>query len=125
MSVSKNQFRSFTMSDFSESMKKFGSASSTFFNRAKQVGKTWKKLLKLSYVFYAEMMTLLQYTEEQLGKSEATVLDARFMSLNEKADRTKCRTEQLLKQTETLLQPNIGKSTKQGILKTLNSIDSC
>lgn len=50
----------------------------------------------------------LQYTEEQLGKSEATVLDARFESLVEKADRTKSRTEQLLRQTETLLQPNIG-----------------
>ncbi|XP_031570585.1 endophilin-B1-like isoform X2 [Actinia tenebrosa] len=84
MSLSKSHFPSFNMADFSDSMKKLGSTTSTFFNRAKQ------------------------YTEEQLGKSEATVLDARFESLVEKADRTKCRTEQLLRQTETLLQPNIG-----------------
>ncbi|XP_020892411.1 endophilin-B1 isoform X1 [Exaiptasia diaphana] len=95
MSISKNHFSSFTMADFSDSMKKFGAASSTFFNRAKQ------------------------YTEEQFGKSEATVLDARFMSLNEKADRTKCRTEQLLRQTETLLQPNIGYRAEEYLLDKL------
>ncbi|KAK3737258.1 hypothetical protein QZH41_019869 [Actinostola sp. cb2023] len=95
MSLSKNHFSSFTMADFSDSMKKFGSASSTFFHRAKQ------------------------YTEEQLGKSEATVLDARFMALNEKADRTKCRTEQLLSQTTTLLQPNIGARAEEYLLDKL------
>lgn len=69
------------------------------------------------------MTLLLQYTEEQLGKAEPTVLDARFMSLSEKADRTKSRTEQLLSQTETLLQPNIGKLARlKGILSTLESL---
>ncbi|EDO38201.1 predicted protein [Nematostella vectensis] len=72
------------MAEFSDSMKKFGSTTATFFSRAKQ------------------------YTEEQLGKAEATEFDARFESLLERADRTKQWTERLLKQTEALLQPNPG-----------------
>lgn len=108
MSLSKSHFPSFNMADFSDSMKKFGSSTSTFFHRAKQVDFLSVSWVNLSISLGDFWLLYLQYTEEQLGKSEATVLDARFESLVEKADRTKSRTEQLLRQTETLLQPNIG-----------------
>ena len=53
----------------------------------------------------------MQYTEEQLGKTEKTEFDARFDSLLERADHTKQWTEKLLKHTEAVLQPNPGKLT--------------
>ncbi|XP_011413115.2 endophilin-B1 isoform X4 [Magallana gigas] len=63
-------------------MKKFVSDASTVFNRA------------------------VQFTEEKLGSAEKTELDAHFENLLQRADKTKAWTEKILKQTESVLQPN-------------------
>ncbi|XP_056012512.1 endophilin-B1-like isoform X5 [Ostrea edulis] len=63
-------------------MKKFVSDASTVFNRA------------------------VQFTEEKLGSAEKTELDAHFENLLQRADKTKVWTEKILKQTESVLQPN-------------------
>ncbi|KAL1124709.1 hypothetical protein AAG570_001333 [Ranatra chinensis] len=47
-------------------------------------------------------------TEEKLGTSEKTELDAHFENLSERADTTKQWTEKLLKDTESVLTPNPG-----------------
>lgn len=52
----------------------------------------------------------LQFTEEKLGSAEKTELDAHFENLLQRADKTKAWTEKILKQTESVLQPNPSKS---------------
>jgi endophilin-B len=47
-------------------------------------------------------------TEEKLGTSERTELDAHFENLAERSDTTKAWTEKLLKDTEAVLTPNPG-----------------
>ncbi|GFU32703.1 endophilin-B1 [Nephila pilipes] len=48
----------------------------------------------------------VQYTEEKLGTSEKTELDAHFDGLALRADRTKHWTERLVSRTDAVLQPN-------------------
>jgi BAR domain len=52
---------------------------------------------------------LLQFTEEKLGQVERTDYDIQLENLIQKADRTKCWTEQILSSTEAILQPNPSK----------------
>lgn len=47
-----------------------------------------------------------QFTEEKIGSAEKTELDAHFENLIQRAEKTKVWTEKILRQTETLLQPN-------------------
>ncbi|XP_064458217.1 endophilin-B1-like isoform X2 [Ornithodoros turicata] len=47
-----------------------------------------------------------QYTEEKLGTSDRTELDAHFETLAQRSDRTKFWTERLLSKTEAVIQPN-------------------
>lgn len=49
---------------------------------------------------------LLKYTEERLGTSDKTELDAHFETLAQRSDRTKFWTERLVGKTEAVLQPN-------------------
>ncbi|KFM77626.1 Endophilin-B1, partial [Stegodyphus mimosarum] len=48
----------------------------------------------------------VQYTEEKLGTSEKTELDAHFDGLASRSDRTKHWTERLVSRTDAVLQPN-------------------
>ncbi|XP_013784250.1 endophilin-B1-like isoform X4 [Limulus polyphemus] len=48
----------------------------------------------------------VQYTEEKLGTSEKTELDAHFESLAQRADKTKLWTERIVSRTDAVLQPN-------------------
>lgn len=63
-------------------VKKFAADAATAFNRA------------------------VQYTEEKLGTSEKTELDAHFENLVQRADKTKLWTEKILARTEGVLTPN-------------------
>lgn len=54
------------------------------------------------------MMQIFQFTEEKLGKSEKTELDAHFENLWERAESTKKFTEKLVKDSESVLVPNPG-----------------
>ncbi|CAL1277409.1 unnamed protein product [Larinioides sclopetarius] len=58
----------------------------------------------------------VQYTEEKLGTSEKTELDAHFDGLALRADRTKHWTERLVSRTDAVLQPNPS-SQKPSIFK--------
>ena len=49
-----------------------------------------------------------QLTEEKLGTSERTELDAHFENLAERSDTTKLWTEKILADTEAVLTPNPG-----------------
>ncbi|KAK3911903.1 Endophilin-B1 [Frankliniella fusca] len=51
---------------------------------------------------------VVQRTEEKLGTSERTELDAHFENLAERSDATKLWTEKLLSDTEAVLTPNPG-----------------
>lgn len=51
---------------------------------------------------------VVQLTEEKLGTSEKTELDAHFENLAERSDVTKTWTEKLLRNTEAVLTPNPG-----------------
>lgn len=51
---------------------------------------------------------VVQLTEEKLGTSEKTELDAHFENLAERSDQTKLWTEKLLSDTEAVLTPNPG-----------------
>ncbi|XP_015524716.2 endophilin-B1 isoform X5 [Neodiprion pinetum] len=51
---------------------------------------------------------VVQLTEEKLGTSEKTELDAHFEFLADRADATKTWTEKILKNTEAMLTPNPG-----------------
>ncbi|XP_063234820.1 endophilin-B1 isoform X2 [Bacillus rossius redtenbacheri] len=51
---------------------------------------------------------VVQLTEEKLGTSEKTELDAHFENLAERSDTTKLWTEKILRDTEAVLTPNIG-----------------
>ncbi|XP_069093141.1 endophilin-B2 isoform X6 [Pleurodeles waltl] len=62
-----------------------------------------KKLASDAGVFFSRAV---QFTEEKLGHSEKTELDAHFENLLARADTTKNWTEKILRQTEVLLQPN-------------------
>ncbi|XP_054470278.1 endophilin-B1-like, partial [Anoplopoma fimbria] len=50
----------------------------------------------------------VQYTEESLGQAEKTDLDPGLEELFARADATKAGTDQIISQTEVLLQPNSG-----------------
>ncbi|XP_064616184.1 endophilin-B1-like isoform X2 [Liolophura sinensis] len=67
---------------FSAKMKKFAAGASTYLNR------------------------VVQFTEEKIGSAEKTELDAHFENLIQRAEKTKVWTEKILRQTETVLQPN-------------------
>jgi endophilin-B len=51
---------------------------------------------------------MFQLTEEKLGTSEKTELDAHFENLAERSDTTKIWTEKILRNTEAVLTPNPG-----------------
>ncbi|XP_047117369.1 endophilin-B1 isoform X1 [Schistocerca piceifrons] len=51
---------------------------------------------------------VVQLTEEKLGTSEKTELDAHFENLAERSDTTKLWTEKILRDTEAVLTPNPG-----------------
>ncbi|KDR22645.1 hypothetical protein L798_12778, partial [Zootermopsis nevadensis] len=51
---------------------------------------------------------VVQLTEEKLGTSEKTELDAHFENLAERSDTTKIWTEKILRDTEAVLTPNPG-----------------
>lgn len=53
-------------------------------------------------------INVFKFTEEKLGKSEKTELDAHFESLWERAENTKKYTERIAKNTEAVLIPNPG-----------------
>ena len=63
-------------------LKKIANDAGTFFSRAKQ------------------------FTEEKLGHAEKTELDAHIETLLDRADKTKLWTERMIKDIETLIQPN-------------------
>lgn len=50
----------------------------------------------------------LQYTGESLGQAEKTELDSGLEELLAQADATKTWTDQIISQTEVLLQPSLG-----------------
>lgn len=52
----------------------------------------------------------LQYTEESLGHADKTDLDPGLEELFTRVDATKTWTDQIISQTEVLLQPNTGES---------------
>ncbi|XP_031344071.1 endophilin-B1 isoform X2 [Photinus pyralis] len=56
----------------------------------------------------AAISRVVQYTEEKLGTSEKTELDAHFENLWNRADMTKVCTEKILRNTEAILVPNPG-----------------
>jgi endophilin-B len=56
----------------------------------------------------AAISRVVQMTEEKLGTSEKTELDAHFENLWERAENTKNWTEKLLRNTEAVLIPNPG-----------------
>lgn len=64
---------------------------------------------QLLYYFYLSFICLLQLTEEKLGTSEKTELDAHFENLAERSDITKQWTEKILRDTEAVLTPNPGR----------------
>ncbi|XP_076320856.1 endophilin-B1-like isoform X8 [Tachypleus tridentatus] len=61
---------------------------------------------KLSSNFGGAISRAKQYTEEKLGTSEKTELDAHFESLAQRADKTKHWTERIVSRTDAILQPN-------------------
>ncbi len=63
-----------------------------------------ERLIKLEII-------LFQFTEEKLGTSERTELDAHFENLAERSDATKLWTEKILSDTEAVLTPNPGLCT--------------
>lgn len=56
----------------------------------------------------AAISRVVQYTEEKLGTSEKTELDAHFENLWNRADMTKVCTEKIVRNTEAILVPNPG-----------------
>jgi endophilin-B len=52
-------------------------------------------------------------TEEKLGTSEKTELDAHFENLAERSDTTKIWTEKILRDTEAVLTPNPGERDRE------------
>lgn len=56
----------------------------------------------------AYLQYYFQLTEEKLGTSERTELDAHFENLAERSDSTKLWTEKILSDTEAVLTPNPG-----------------
>ncbi|XP_014663884.1 PREDICTED: endophilin-B1-like [Priapulus caudatus] len=61
-----------------------------------------------------------QFTEEQLGKAEKTEHDAAFENLGLRSDKTKLWTERILKQTETMLEPNPAARVEEFVSTTLD-----
>lgn len=60
-----------------------------------------------------------QLTEEKLGTSEKTELDAQFESLSERSDVTKQWTERIVKNTEAVLTPNPGNRVEDFIFEKI------
>lgn len=61
----------------------------------------------------------MQYTEEKLGTSEKTELDAQFENLADRADVTKQWTDKLLRDTEAVLIPNPGNRVEDFIYEKI------
>lgn len=61
----------------------------------------------------------LQLTEEKLGTSEKTELDAHFENLSERAECTKVWTEKILRNTESVLTPNPGNRAEDFIFEKI------
>lgn len=59
----------------------------------------------------------LQYTGESLGQAERTELDPGLEELLSRADATKTWTDQIISQTEALLQPSLGRRTWIDLIK--------
>lgn len=60
-----------------------------------------------------------QLTEEKLGTSEKTELDAHFENLSERAESTKVWTEKILRNTEAVLTPNPGNRAEDFIFEKI------
>ncbi|KAJ8974926.1 hypothetical protein NQ317_005395 [Molorchus minor] len=64
----------------------------------------------------AALSRVVQLTEEKLGTSEKTELDAHFENLWDKAENTKNYTEKIVRNAEALLIPNPGNRIEDYIL---------
>lgn len=64
-------------------------------------------------------MCISQLTEEKLGTSEKTELDAHFENLSERAESTKVWTEKILRNTEAVLTPNPGNRAEDFIFEKI------
>lgn len=62
---------------------------------------------------------ILQYTEEVLGTSEKTELDAHFENLWERAETTKTATEKIVRNAEAVLIPNPGNRIEDFIFEKI------
>ncbi|CAG0884018.1 unnamed protein product [Darwinula stevensoni] len=61
----------------------------------------------------------VQYTEEKLGTSEKTELDAHFENLAQRADTTKKWTEKILSDTQSVLIPNPGNRLEDYVVEKI------
>lgn len=59
--------------------------------------------------YFSFLFIFFKFTEEKLGTTEKTELDAHFENLLQRADKTKVWTEKVMRSTECLLQPNPSK----------------
>jgi len=66
-----------------------------------------------------------QFTEERLGGAEKTEYDAQFENLSLRAERTKVNTEKLLKNFESVLQPNPGIRMEEFLYEQLDKRNPC
>ncbi|KAJ9583641.1 hypothetical protein L9F63_022022, partial [Diploptera punctata] len=63
---------------------------------------------------------VVQLTEEKLGTSEKTELDAHFENLAERSDTTKLWTEKILRNTEAVLTPNPGNRVEDFLFEKID-----
>ncbi|XP_067001892.1 endophilin-B1 isoform X2 [Anabrus simplex] len=63
---------------------------------------------------------VVQLTEEKLGTSEKTELDAHFENLAERSDTTKLWTEKILRDTEAVLTPNPGNRVEDYLFEKID-----
>lgn len=73
-------------------------------------------LCKFQYIFY------FKFTEEKLGTSEKTELDAHFENLSHRCDLTKSWTEKLVRDIDAVLTPNPGMQTFISIITLMVSL---
>lgn len=66
------------------------------------------KLHRICILLFVTSIYVFQLTEETLGTSEKTELDAHFEHLAERATTTRKWTEKILKDMESMLTPNPG-----------------
>lgn len=97
-------------------VKKLVGDAGTFFNRAVQVSVGEKPLVgsrKPLSTFMTipnnNVFLLFKFTEEKLGTSEKTELDAHFENLQQRCDMTKSWTEKLIRDVDAVLATNPSK----------------